>query len=1240
MLILLAGTGKTFIGALFTRIILQCCPNVKILCLCYTNHALDSFLEYLVANGVKNGLVRVGGRSKSEVLSQYNLSQLVHKQADTLTTESKRLHYKLNQECQMLRDTIDLLQSEIKQFADNFNNDVNSFPWDVAVNLLDSVDISTDCFTLRNDDGFVFHNKAMRKNDFLWRSWLIGRSDATFLSILRSSAVLYDLKIWKMPMHERRMLVKNLAELYVGDQQDSLAEAFYKYSKSYNDLQEVKLESKRSVLRSARVIGATTSGATSSKELLESCGAQLVLVEEAGEVLEAHVITSLVESVEHLVLIGDHQQLRPKVECYDLQVVSERGYNMDKSLFERLVRNSGLQPAILSMQRRMRPEISHLIKHVYPDLQDHPCVREYPNLSGISRNMLFVDHNNGEVSRALGGYTNPFEVDMAVEIAGYLLKNGYKPRQLVILTPYLGQLQKIRRTINSTISGVEAMVSELDKMELIKKGVSDMDDDIDNELNDTEDNSQKKTLNVFDTDKRLRTATIDNFQGEEADVVIISLVRCNKNDQVGFLKEQERVTVLLSRAKHGMIILGSTDTLRNSKASSVWEPILLLLDESNSILKGIPSYCQRHPEDSVFLTKPKDFPMFRPNGGCQLQCTFRLANCGHACKQKCHSYDIDHELIQCLEPCARFPPNCLLEHKCPKLCYEKCGACTVVVQNYSLKCGHPKDLRCFEVGDQAIFKNIECNKDVAVVVPRCNHENTFKCYYITTTCESDWCCKNKCGATLECGHICQGECGTCFINGKHAKCVTPCDRKLLCGHRCEDKCHKECPPCRRKCFKQCAHSKCPKQCSQVCASCTEQCIWECEHRGQCAMPCGAPCTRLPCNLRCSKILECGHRCPTVCGEPCPSKQFCKECGDCGEQVVDLVMMDDYKSISLDEDPVCILPCGHIFTISTLDSHMELLQYYRKNEEDSIWIEVQPLANVQAGPPKDCPHCKAIISNVYRYGRAKQYTELLLLERKFALDCARLVKSYSNISDICTRATQLWKLREKIQKGGPTKLIYEAAGGNNQIQVPKPPPTSFLNCVIEFDNCLNSNTLSMEVIEDKFATAEDVLSSAVEVAQEGGYNRSLADIKILLVQFSRKKYPDYFKRVQAGLQQKMVSLLTDVIDFVGSVTEEQREKAKKILQLIQEVLTDEEILEIQRAIAMAEWGGHEYQMHWAGHWFECPNGHPYFIGECGGAMQATRCPECGATVGGGGHVLAAGNRQASAFINRTSQQQRR
>ena len=67
------------------------------------------------------------------------------------------------------------------------------------------------------------------------------------------------------------------------------------------------------------------------------------------------------------------------------------------------------------------------------------------------------------------------------------------------------------------------------------------------------------------------------------------------------------------------------------------------------------------------------------------------------------------------------------------------------------------------------------------------------------------------------------------------------------------------------------------------------------------------------------------------------------------------------------------------------------------------------------------------------------------------------------------------------------------------------------------------------------------------------------------------------------------------------------------------LTTEEIKMIVKAMNFS-----------AGHWYKCPNGHVYAIGDCGGANQVAKCPECNATIGGANHALAPGNQHAGEF----------
>ena len=72
-------------------------------------------------------------------------------------------------------------------------------------------------------------------------------------------------------------------------------------------------------------------------DLLASISPGVVLLEEAGELLEAHIISGTHKDVKHLIMIGDHKQLRPKIENHELSVVSGNGHDLNRSLFERMV---------------------------------------------------------------------------------------------------------------------------------------------------------------------------------------------------------------------------------------------------------------------------------------------------------------------------------------------------------------------------------------------------------------------------------------------------------------------------------------------------------------------------------------------------------------------------------------------------------------------------------------------------------------------------------------------------------------------------------------------------------------------------------------------------------------------------------------------------------------------------------------------------------------------------------------
>jgi superfamily I DNA and/or RNA helicase len=137
--------------------------------------------------------------------------------------------------------------------------------------------------------------------------------------------------------------------------------------------------------------------------------------------------------------------------------------------------------------------------------------------------------------------TNTFEVGMVAALVSHLVRQGtYGSEDIAVITPYVGQLQKLKQQLAASF---EIIVGDRDQEELEAQGLQDHQ----TATADGKAQIQKTTLL-----KALRIATVDNFQGEEAKVVMILLVRNNREQQIGFLKTSNRINVLLSRARHGM----------------------------------------------------------------------------------------------------------------------------------------------------------------------------------------------------------------------------------------------------------------------------------------------------------------------------------------------------------------------------------------------------------------------------------------------------------------------------------------------------------------------------------------------------------------------------------------------------------------------------------------------------------------------------------------------------------------
>lgn len=175
----------------------------------------------------------------------------------------------------------------------------------------------------------------------------------------RSLPILLSLNdFWEINEEEFRTLYEHWRKRTVEATRVEAQELIEQYEELNSKYTELVTESSIFHLKRAFVVGMTTTYVAKHQNLLKALNPKVVLVEEAAEVLEANVLSCLTPNVEHLIMIGDHRQLRPNVSEFTLQVESGFGFDLDVSLFERLIEQSDLPHVTLQYQRRMRPQFS------------------------------------------------------------------------------------------------------------------------------------------------------------------------------------------------------------------------------------------------------------------------------------------------------------------------------------------------------------------------------------------------------------------------------------------------------------------------------------------------------------------------------------------------------------------------------------------------------------------------------------------------------------------------------------------------------------------------------------------------------------------------------------------------------------------------------------------------------------------------------------------------------------------
>lgn len=461
------GTGKSFIGALVAKV-LHNSTSQKILVICFTNHALDQFLEDLMDIGIpSSAMVRLGGKSTDRTKPLMIREQADVKLDATQWAQINRLKQKLQKHETRLQDAFmrfqaaNLQKRQLMEFLEFSSEDLPFF----------------DAFTVPKDaeDGMTRVGKKGKAIGpfYLLDRWIRGENNPGSLQHLQPKG---DAEVWKMPFESRRAALIRWQTAILDDLVKEIQDTGREYNTDQTEIDRVFGEKDAGIIKTKRIIACTTNGAARYSPAIQAASPGVVLVEEAGEILEAHILTSLGPHTEQLIMIGDHKQLRPKCS-HELSVEQGDGFDLNRSLFERLVLK-GFPHVTLTQQHRMRPEISSMIRHLtYPDLTDAASTLQRANLRGFRDNVIFVNHSHPEVELKNGrelydGKTtskqNEFEGQMVLKCVRYLAQQGYGSDALVIITPYLGQLKLLRDQLSQEN---DPILNDLDKFDLVRAGL-------------------------------------------------------------------------------------------------------------------------------------------------------------------------------------------------------------------------------------------------------------------------------------------------------------------------------------------------------------------------------------------------------------------------------------------------------------------------------------------------------------------------------------------------------------------------------------------------------------------------------------------------------------------------------------------------------------------------------------------------------------------------------------------------
>ena len=287
---------------------------------------------------------------------------------------------------------------------------------------------------------------------------------------------------------------------------------------------ELEVKIREELFATSGVIACTLIG--SANRLLERRRFGTVFIDEAAQALEAACWTAILKA-DRVIFAGDHQQLPPTIKCIE---AAREG--LDKTLMQKVVKSKPSCVTLLDVQYRMNRDIMDFSsRHFYHGkLKADPTVADRL-VSPIDTALMWLDTSQcdfGEQQRRSLSRSNQEEAKLVMKtLMDYVKLIGMEhllreQTDFGIISPYKAQVRLLRKYLKN--------------------------------------NKMLKPLR-----HQITVNTVDGFQGQERDVILISMVRDNASGQIGFLNDLRRMNVAITRARMKLILFGNAETLSKTK---------------------------------------------------------------------------------------------------------------------------------------------------------------------------------------------------------------------------------------------------------------------------------------------------------------------------------------------------------------------------------------------------------------------------------------------------------------------------------------------------------------------------------------------------------------------------------------------------------------------------------------------------------------------------------------------------